>query len=332
MSELKLIPQDEIIENSIELIAEKESDSRQKNLHSSSIKHYYNCPHKFTLSRKHKIEKSTDALTNGLLFEGYVFGFKDEPGYSEFEIRGLGYNKDGSLSKGKGKQDKTIQPIKESAEFIKTLFGDGESFVKLEYDGNYKNGLLKGEADFIGDHWIGYHLLDANYDLKDEKIRSFGRFEQPMIEKRVIADLKKTSDIYYLWNIRSQKQVIQSIIYPYIWYKNTGEILDFVYTVFWDKSETIFKQLYFRTTQETFDLAEKIIDELESDLFKRPDAEVSNCLGKGAFGSPCEFIEFCEFGRDLVASSDLIDITKLDPINRRWNNPEVKEFFESEET
>lgn len=316
------------IDKAIEIIAAEEDRSRMENLHSSGIKKYYTCPHKFTLSRKYRVEKSSDALTYGLLLEGYLFGFKDKPGYSEFEIRGLGYNKDGvTLSKGKGKQDKTVQPIKERAQFLKKFFDleNGEAFVPLEFDGGFKNGMLKGEADWIGNGFVNMHILpDRNDNEETIKIHDF---LPPVVQRRAIYDLKDTADLYYNWNIKYQMQVPQSIFYPYMWYKHTGEILDFCYVISWNKAQTIVKQLYFKTTEETFRLAEKLINEIETDLFKKPDVDVPNCIGR-AFQGGCEYIEWCMEGRDLVAQSELMDLRYLESPRLRWQQEQLRSIVD----
>lgn len=330
MEELKLI--ENPIENSAEMIFQEEMNSRRVNYHSTNIKYYFTCPHKFKLSREFEVEQISDAFTNGLLLEGYIFGFKDLPGYSEFEIRGLGYNKDGSISKAKGKQDKTVIPIKQRAEYLQQFFDlkNGSSFVKLEYDGKFRNGLLRGEADFVGDHWINVNSVKPLIDLG---ILNLNNYEQktidenypPFFKKRVLTDLKDTANIYYQWMITKQIQVPQAIFYPYIWYKSTGEILDFVYFISWNKADTIFKQIYFRTTEKTFEIAERLIDEIERDLFFQPDCEVGNCLGRG-FGGGCHYIEHCIYGRELIANSQYLDLINLDSPLMRIKDEDIKNF------
>jgi hypothetical protein len=286
------------------------NQERSKNYHSSSIRTYFECPKKFILEREHKIEKEpTRAMQLGLLLEGYIFGFKDQPEYSEFNIRGLKYNKDGiSIAKNKGLQDVTVAPIKKRAEFFKQFFGEGEAFVKIEYDGNYKNAeKLRGETDFIGEHWIDKSIIP---DLKPSEKTDF-LADKEMVKRRVMVDLKDTVDIYYRWHITNVMQVLQSVLYPYIWMQATGEVIDFVYFIAWNKTQTVFKQIYSKTTKETFLLAEKLVDKIDTDLFFEPDVEVSNCIG-GGFTAGCDYVELCEEGRAFVAQSGLVYHSELD--------------------
>lgn len=324
--ELKLI--ESPIENALEKIMEGEKLSRKINLHSSNIKNYYKCPHLFTLSRAYDVEKSSSALQAGLLFEGYVFGFKNAPGYSEFEIRGLKYNKPDKYGKVEinqrsGKTDMAVEPIKKRAGFVRQFFDNGKPFVKLEYDGNFRNGKLKGEADFIGEVWVDVGLLDVG----NEETRQFHELLPRMAKRRVIADLKDTGEIFYRWNfITKQTQVIQSILYPYIWFKMTGELVDFLYFVVWNKSENIIKQIYFKTTMATIELAESLIAQLENDLLKRPRCNAQNCL-KGEYNSPCEYISFCEDGRDLIAGSNYFEACELEKPFASYTDEQIEEVF-----
>lgn len=284
-----------------------DKNSRQINYHCSGIRKYYECPHKFNLSRKHEIEKDSKALTMGLLFEGYLLGFKSdnpEDEYSEFQIRGMELKEDGTPKGNKGMKDATVLPIKTRAEYFKKWFADGASFVKLEYDGDYNDAeALRGEADFIGNVWIRDEIYPGPADPEQGvEFEDGWRYSK----RPVICDVKDTSDIYWRWRINSEQQVLQAIIYPYLWYKMTGEILDFCYFIIWNKSDTIFKQLYFKTTEETFKRAEEILNKIDNDIIKSPNISWETC-GKGEFNAPCDYIEYCEAGREFIAESQWID-------------------------
>lgn len=318
------------IENANEVTFAEEMNSRQNNLHSTSIKNYYHCPHKFTLSRKHIVEKVSDAIINGKLFEGYLLGFKELPGYSEFEVRGLQYNKDGVTLNGRaGKQDKTVQPIKDKADYYRQFFEvkEGTPFIPIEYDGGFINGNLKGEIDYLGPHWINIEAIKQINLSGDEVIKHLGKFNKPHVLRKVMVDVKLTNDIYWRWYLKRQIQALQSILYPYIYHKMTGEIYDFVYFIVWDRFPTIFKQIYCRTTEKTFETAERLIDGLEGDLFKKPDCDIDNCL-KGEFNTPCEYIEFCEEGRDLVSSPAVIESALLDSPRKFIPDSEIDDLFD----
>jgi len=308
--------------------------SRKINYHSSGIKHYFECPYKFTLSRTVELPeaKPSEAMKLGLLYESYLFGFrsdKEEDPRSEFSIRGLKYNKDGSLSKSAGMKDEKVAPIKAQAEFSRQFFDldNGEAFKKISYNGNYRDAeMLAGEIDYIGDIWLSTELIDPK---ADEPLLAVEQLpEKRFVKRRKIVDVKYTSDIYWRWHIKGMMQVLQSILYPYIWFQNTGEMLDFVYFVFWNQSSTIFKQIHIKTTPETFKTAEKIISLVDDDLLKRPQCSWENCL-KGDYNRVCEYIEYCDEGRELIAGNEWFDLQDLEPpLLLKTSDEEVDRIFD----
>ena len=72
------------------------------------------CRRAFKHAQTHKSEPSK-AMIDGLVFEGFVFGFKDDATQYAF-------NKDGSTKKTGG-----VQNIQRIAELIKPLFGEGNA-------------------------------------------------------------------------------------------------------------------------------------------------------------------------------------------------------------
>lgn len=88
------------------------------------------CRRAFKLSQTHESAPSK-AMIDGLVFEGFVFGFKDD-------AKQYAYNKDGSIKAG-------VKGIQAIAESIKKLFGDGHVHTRLYCE------QVNGEPDFIGE-------------------------------------------------------------------------------------------------------------------------------------------------------------------------------------
>lgn len=280
--------------------------SRHNNYHTTGLSKYFNCPREFELSTKIDIEISSDAMTKGLLIEGYVLGFKDKLGYSESDIRGIDPH-----DKRKGMKDATVQPIKDRAELIKPFFVKGESFVSLFVEEQYKfmNGLA-GEADFIGDVFVQDWLIDQK-DFDGERVKINNMH---YIKKRVIADLKDTSNIHKSYNyLNSKKDILQAIMYPYLWYRMTGEVLDFVYMVCENnfKENLLMKQIYVPTVIENFEWLVRTIQAIDNDIVKMAVPTQWTCI-KNQWGRNCDYIEYCEHGRELVGRSERKEFHLLD--------------------
>lgn len=281
--------------------------SRHKNYHTTGLSKYFNCPREFDLSTKIDIEISSDAMTKGLLIEGYVLGFKDKLGYSEMDIRGID-----PKDKRKGMKDATVQPIKDRAKLIKPFFVKGESFVSLFVEEKYKfmNGLA-GEADFIGEVLIEDWLIeDQGSELHEINGKKY-------IKKRVIADLKDTANIHKSYSyLNSKKDILQAVMYPYLWYRMTGELLDFVYMVCENnfKENLLMKQIYVPTVVENFEWLIRTIQAIDNDIVKMAIPATWTCI-KNQWGRNCDYIEFCEHGRDLIGQSVKKDFQFLeDPV------------------
>lgn len=201
-------------------------------IHQSNLVNYFTCPQKYALSYEHKIPQS-DAMRDGLLFEGYLFGFK---GGEETQKK----------LEGRKKPD-TLQWLKDKADFVRPLFLTdltagavlaGEAYVKLSYKD------LEGEADFIG-------MFDGELQ---------------------IVDVKFTSDIETIWNQKTRKhEFLQSVFYPYMVYKNTKKILPFTYLLVENSDSGLIKKIRIEVTKEDFRELETILEMVQDDCFLEPN-------------------------------------------------------------
>src|SRR5690606_17245171 len=215
--------------------------------HASNLKNYFECPKKMKLSERYELP-STQPQKEGLLFEGYLLGFKQ--GSTEDDIRGIDPS-----DKRKGMKDATVAHIKSRANDIKNFLGKGEPYVKMEYETD--SYILQGEADFIGTAFYG-----------NEEI------------KLAIVDLKYTGDIERVWNGRIFKhQYLQAVVYPYLYLQNFGEVPPFIYFLVQD-NPPFFKQIIVEPTFEDFEWLESNINNISSDLFFSANASRELCLGQ----------------------------------------------------
>ena len=244
---------------------------RRMSYHQSKLKNYFACPKMFNLSLQHEPEFGTsteDAMRNGNLFEGYVFGFKPD--------------KDEKTLVGKKKED-TIAGIKADAMFAKRLFKSGEPYVKLHHA--LKDYDLNGEADHIG-------------ELNWEELGKM--FPGAIAEGKSINDLKYTKSLDFgkVGIMESGKDYFQALQYVSIHYLNTGELLPFIYIVVESNYSTPLVRLEKVFIDKT-DVTTKFlpfVDRVHNDLFKQAEPSFDTCLG-GKGGSRCWFLQWCNEGR-----------------------------------
>ena len=241
----------------------------------SEIVNFFECPKRFHLSRQFQ-QKATPAMDEGLLIEGLIFGFKDEAEKERIVGR---------------KRDSTLASYDQIVKAIKPYFVEGQSFVKMRYEG--PEWVLEGEADFIG---------------------TIQTIKGPI---RAIGDLKFTKNIARIWDGKSSKrEYLQSVFYPFIWWKTTGELLPFVYNVVENEKDLpadvppLVRQIFFMPTVREFEWVETLINTVNDALFYEPN--VNACYG-GQFGNVrCPYLYFCTEGRKLIESSYEIDFNLLE--------------------
>lgn len=262
----------------------------KKEYHQSRLTNYFSCPHKFKLSMEiqPKIKPATQKLLDeGNLFEGYVFGFKDDK------------NEDELYS---GKRKATIKKLKTQlttqADYVRPLFNQPEnSYVKIKHEAD--DYILGGEMDNLGQ-------LDWDYliEYTGEKTNKLDE---------TINDLKKTGSISYVWNyMNKKKDFLQAIMYVYIHYKNTGKILPFVYIIIedtYDKPIIKIKKIFIQQTD--FEWLEDFINKVHNDLFYQPFPAFESCEG-GRGGSRCWYLEYCQAGRNHIGKQEIVEFNFLD--------------------
>ena len=292
----------------------------------SRLAHYARCPRAFSLSRDYESEikaGTENIMREGQLFEGYVFGFKND--------------KDEKGLIGRKKPD-TIDSIKRHADFVRPIFETetkileryygagswitagrkavqlgrvnhfieedwsqddtyllvknaitGNPYLKLSYE--TPGFIIRGEADYFG---------EINLDALVSATLDFEILEHVRPGKMFI-DLKYTGDISRVWDFNVAKEdYLQAVFYPYMHWKKTGEIVDFAYVVVENMySVPIMRFIYMQITQEDFDYVERLIELVHNDFLFLPDASKVNCLGSYGTGR-CWFMPYCEHGRRIV--------------------------------
>lgn len=267
----------------------------------SRLGHYLRCPRAFELSREEdaNISDSTlAAMREGNLFEGYVFGFK--PTQNETELIGR-------------KKKETIDVIKGHAKTVKPTFLGGEPYkfvsIETERSGKMPGYIVRGECDFVGE-------IDADY-LREISLANFSE----RVMGKCIVDLKYTGDVSRVWDFKNAKEeYLQSVFYPYIWWKNTGELLPFVYIVVDSRYKTpIVRAIEMKVTIEDFTnfvepLLAKVAQHTQRAFMEaKPSREA--CLGDYG-GSQCWFLEYCEYGRRLIGGWKEFEFASLYNLNK----------------
>lgn len=248
-------------------------------IHQSRLKHYLVCPKAYDLSGKHEAEigsSTLNAMREGELFEGYVFGFKPEK--DEKEIIGR-------------KKPETIQLIKTHADYAKQIFVSGEPYVKLKHE--KADFVMAGEADHIG---------KLNWDwIKSE----LGFAMTP--DEETINDLKYTGDIPRVWDNKNRADYLQSIYYIAIHFFNTGKLLPFVYIVVEGQYSKPLIRLVKIVVNES-DINNwlmPIVESAATDLFY--DAIPGEPCSGGKYGSRCWYLQHCKEGKRHVGGANVIE-------------------------
>lgn len=235
-------------------------------------------------------------MREGQLFEGYLFGFKEDKDEKELVGR---------------KKPETIEFIKGHAQHVRPAFfregelrGEAYKFISWEEE----RYIVRGECDFVGE-------LDEDY-LREVTLSATAK-GLPRIG-RCIADLKYTGDISRVWDFKEAKEdYMQSVFYPYIWWKNTGELLPFVYVVVDSRYATpIVRAIEMRVTVADFqNFVEPLLKKAATDrwFYAKPSEE--NCLG-GYGQSQCWFLEYCEWGRQLIGGLRKFEFNSLYKLNK----------------
>lgn len=243
------------------------------NFSPSSISTYIQCPYAKKLKDELNIKtEPTMAMREGLLFEGYLFGFKE----------GVQSQAEGS------KKAAGLNFIQEQANFLKPIFKDGgQSFTWIETESKYWK--LRGEIDYYGN--VDIKLLS---DLCGQSIDQFLSVS--------IVDVKYTSNIQKIWDAKSEREeLLQSICYPYMIWKNTGEKVPFFYLLVdnqFQKPIVRVQQIFY--TDYDFEYIERMLNICSNDVFFEPKISDDTCGGQRQYQSRCRYAEYCEHGRAFI--------------------------------
>lgn len=248
--------------------------------HQSTLINYYTCPYKMVLSQQYSIEQ-TDAMRNGLLFEYFVFGMNPRA------AKVFNSAKDYESSLIGKKSPLTIERIKSHAESCKQIFVGGSSFVTLEFED--KEYINAGECDYLGDVNLKGNIITC------------------------IADLKYTSNIASWKFLNKASDYFQALYYSYIIWKNTKRALPFLYIVV-DSTfdEPVIGYKLIRFNKQNYKQLKRDVDFIHNDILKAPKVGYDTCI-KGAYNKPCDYLQYCEAGRELIENSFEIDYDDLIP-------------------
>lgn len=238
----------------------------------SRLRSYIICPKRFELHTKYGWKPKDE--TKKVLQGGLVF---------EAVVFD---DKDGILEMVDPKKFQKI--IKQAEAFNKNgVFVEGESFIKINYE--HKLFTIRGEIDFRGN-------LNTSGEVK-----------------RKIADLKFTGKIDYIWqDFKYKEDALQLIIYSWIHYKNTGEMLDVAYVIVEATYEDpVFQIREVSITEETYKWVENFLIKVAVEPIKIPKPSNRNCLGGKAQGR-CPWLQYCNSGRKLLGGIQSVDADILE--------------------
>ena len=240
----------------------------------SNLAWHFRCHYAYFLSFEQSLER-TEAMREGLLFEGYVLGFKN--------------NDEGAL-KGR-KREKSLEFIKTQAMHAKPYFIRGKAYVPLTT--KYKSITLQGEADYVGVVRYNSQEIECICDLKrtGDIVRIWDK-----------EDGKANKQDY-----------LQAVYYSYIHYKMTKKRLPFIYTVVDSKYDVpIIRQIMVNVDSRSFDWLEKTLnDRVVGKITFKPNQY--SCLIPSSFSQSsnrCPFMWCCSFGKSYVSESYEIDFNE----------------------
>lgn len=243
------------------------------NFSPSSIATYNFCPYAKKLKDELNIRtEPSEAMKAGLLFEGYLLGFKAD---SQKELEGK-------------KFAKTLDKYKLQAEYISPVFiNEGESYNWIEYESKYWH--LRGEIDYHG-------FIDTEY-LSEI---CGGQVHEDL--SNAIVDVKYTGNVQKMWDAKTEREsLLQSICYPYMMWKNYGEKIPFFYLIVdseFEKPLVRVQQVLYNDYD--FDYIERILNACSRDIFFEPVVSDDTCGGAKNYQTRCNYAGVCEHGRKHI--------------------------------
>ena len=132
------------------------------------------------------------------------------------------------------------------------------------------------------------------------------------MHRKMIVDLKYTGSIDYIWqDFKYKEDTLQLLIYSYMHFKNTGEMLDAAYLIVESTyDEPVYQIREIIITQESYDWLEKFLVRVAVEPVKPTRQNKNNCLG-GKKGSRCRWLEYCDAGRDILGGLQTVDFNTL---------------------
>lgn len=262
----------------------------------SRLVNYIRCPRSFSLSLDHKPNLTASQLDNyrtGNIFEGFVFGFKEEEGpKSQKQLIG-------------SKRPGTIERLKYQAAITRKIFRAPRKYSYKFYQHELDTCIVRGEMDYIGP-------INKNY-LAEKLLVTDRELVAKIPKDGVITDLKFTNDISRVWDYKgaTREDYLQASIYPYLYYKETGRLFDFMYLIVEGiYKNPIFRLVYLHITQEVINWVEELVDLVDKDIFFAPKPGKDVCLA-GINQSRCSYMDFCEYGRKLVGGFREAELMRL---------------------
>lgn len=321
---------------------------------SSKLAHFFKCPRMMHLSRHHKPVFGTSTksvMEAGLLFEGYVLGFKDR---TEAEL--IGRKKKPTIDKIKG-HAAAVAPVFAgftseyyapkvfvyADEFQEKLRNNkGHDIAVTEFDFNdwessgIDHAILDNwpELDIFGmkdqhtfNHYgTAYNFMTHDHDALQVTIRGEADYigfvneaalhdaigrTLPKIGK-AIWDVKYTGNISRVWDWKEKREeYLQACKYTYLHHKENGEHLPFFYLVI----EYTYDRPLVRLIR--VDVTEQDWQWLESIIAETNQGFNITAMPSyetclgGKSGGRCWFLEHCNAGRALCGGYQSISFSDL---------------------
>lgn len=256
----------------------------------SGIQNYFECPKKYELSLTFDMPASK-AMKQGLLLEYLIGGMnprakRDYPSDADY----LKEIKNGLGAVGLGEvQDISIQIPK----FVKFL--EKDNFFQ-EITAEFPEFNSAGEADYIG-------LVEVEFYNGEKK------------ELECIADIKFTTDASIWLKKETSFDYLQAAFYPTIVFVATGKLLPFLYVIGEAKTKPplIIPRLVYFFESDIKNLLRKV-EIVHKDFMFRPKTGENTCI-KGKYNRRCEYLNWCEAGRQYLSGDMEINYEDLlDPM------------------
>lgn len=249
----------------------------------SKFRNYFDCPKRFDLALYNKpyfSDNSKATMDQGKILEAILW-----------------YDKDSVLPKYRGKS--AYNKMAFLAGFLKEqkVFRSAakkSAFLKIEHEFPYYT--VRGEIDYLG------------------KVTVQDQFSGQKINGRFITDLKKTNDAAAMWgSIRKKSDVFQVVLYSYIHFLKTGEMLDGLYVIIEDKMEgypmVVCKRVLI--DEDSYRWIRNFMDNVHFDFGRTANHSKKTCLGVGAFSRRCAYLQHCDEGKNLLGGLETFEFNAL---------------------